>query len=181
MIYTTKELLSNGETEYSIRQKLKQSSLYLVERGFYSDKKDEVINSEVFISKKYPNAIITNLSAFYLYGLTDYIPDYHYLATEQHSFSIRNSNVKQSYQEASFFEVGVTNLEINEGCVKTYDRERLLIELFRLKEKYPAEIYYDVLNSFRKIKGDLDFYKVNSYLKLFKNGNNILKKIKDCI
>lgn len=57
----------------------------------------------------------------------------------------------------------------------------LLIELFRLKEKYPPEIFYEVLSSFRKIKSQLDLYKLNKYLKQFSNGSNLLLKVKEAI
>ena len=181
MIYSTKELLKSGETEYSIRCKLRDGVLHKHTRGFYtfSDSTDFV--NEAFICKKYPESILTGLSAFNIYDLTDYIPDFFYLATEQHSFPIRRNDVKQSYQEKNFFEVGVTTKEIDGEIVRIYDLERLLIELFRLKEKYPKELYYEVLNSFRKIKDKLDFYKVNSYLKSFRNRENLLLKIKESI
>ena len=81
MIYTTKELLAKNETEYSIRNKLLSKKLFLVERGLYSDEPHSFVD-ETYISKKYPNAILTGLSAFYLYDLTDHIPDCFYLATE---------------------------------------------------------------------------------------------------
>ena len=181
MIYTTKELLEKGETEYSIRNKVKDSSLTLIERGLYSNSKDPIYRNEVLISKKYPFAIITGISAFSIYGLTDYIPEYFFLATEQHSFPIRKKDIKQSYQDSSFFEVGVTVKELDEGSIRTYDLERLLIELFRLKEKYPREIYYEVIASFRRIKDKIDFYKVNKYLKSFSNGDGILLRIKEVI
>ena len=180
MIYTTKELLKNGETEYSIRKKLNSGSLYLLERGIYSDRQDDIDN-ESFVSNRYPHAIITGLSAFYLYDLTDYIPEYYYLATEQHSFPIRKDSIKQSYQDSSFFEVGVIYKKFEDGYVRTYDLERLLIETIRLKEKFPREIYYEVINAFRKNKAKIDFYKLNQYLKSFKNGGVLLAKIKEII
>lgn len=181
MIYTTKELLGLGETEYSIRKKIKNGSFYLIERGFYSTEPDEKYNNEVFVSKKYPFGIITGLSAFYIYDLTDYVPGYFYLATEQHTFPIRRYDVKQSYQEPSFFEIGVIYKQLDEGVVRTYDLERLLIELFRLKDNYPPEVYYEVINSFRKIRHKIDFYKVNLYLKYFSNCDFLLSKIKVAI
>ena len=181
MIYSTKELLAKGETEYSIRSKSNEGKLFPIGRGFYTDKPGLIFRNEVLISKHYPSAILTGLSAFSIYGLTDHIPDYFYLATEQHSFPIRKNDIKQSYQDSSFFEVGVTTKKLDEGIVRTYDLERLLIELFRLKEKYPREIYYEVINSFRKIKDKIDFYKVNQYLKYFSNGSYLLLKIKEAI
>lgn len=180
MVYTTKELLNQGETQYSIKVKVEEGTLYLIERGFYSTHSNFFIN-EIYISKKYPSAIVTGLSAFFIYGLTDHIPQYHYLATAQHSFPIRRKDVKQSYQDPSFFEIGVVKQYLDDGVVRMYDMERMLIELFRLKEKYPRELYYEVLNSFRKIKHQIDFYKVNQYLKHFSYGDSLLEKIKEAI
>lgn len=180
MIYSTEELLKNGETQYSIRNKLNNAELFLVERGIYSDDPHPLIN-ECYISKKYPHSIITDLSALFIYDLTDHIPTYFYLATAQHSFPIRKDNVKQSYQDHSFFLVGKATIEYDNGLINIYDLERMLIELIRLKEKYPPEIYYEVINSFRKNKDKLDFYKINEYVKHFKNGKSLLQKIKEMI
>ena len=180
MIYSADDLLKQGETEYSIRNRLSNKTLFQIERGFYSDKPNPYID-EAYISKKYSNAVLTGLTAFSVYDLTDHIPDRFYLATEQHSFPIRRKDVSQSYQDSSFFHVGITNIDYADGVINIYDLERLLIELIRLKEKYPAELYYEVLNSFRKIKDKLDFYKINKYTKHFKNGETLLQKIKEVI
>ena len=181
MIYKTKELLQNGESEYSIRKKLKTGLLHLVERGLYSTDPNTDFNSEVFILKKYSHAILTGPSAFFIYGLTDQIPDYYHLATKQHSFPIKRDDVKQSYQEPSFFSVGVVDFVTDEGTIKTYDLERLLIELIRLKEKYPRELYCEVLESFRKIKNKIDFYKLNEYVKKISKNEYILMRIKEVL
>ena len=180
MIYLTRDLFGFGETEYSIRNKLSKKELFLVDRGIYSDKPQQFIN-EVIICKKYPKAILTGLSAFYIYGLTDHIPDRFYLATKQHSFPIRKDNVVQVYQDQSFFEIGKTSMEYDGGLINIFDLERLLIELIRLKEKYPPELYYEVLSSFRKIREKLDFYKINEYSKSFKNGGTLLQRIKEAL
>ena len=180
MIYTTKELLAKGETEYSIRIKVAKNALYLIGRGLYSDVPNPFID-EVYITKKYPHAIITDLSAFYIYDLTDHIPDNFHLSTLQHSFPIRRKDVIQSYQDPSFFSIGKKVIEYEGGKINIYDLERMLIELIRLKEKYPPELYYEVINSYRNIKEKLDFYKINEYVKHFKNGLSLLQKIKEVI
>lgn len=180
MIYLMKELLNKGETEYSVKHQLANGDLFLAERGVYSDEPNAVVN-EVFICKKYPNAIITGLSAFYIYDLTDYVPDSFHVATLQHAYPIQRKDVSQSYQDPSFFLIGKIAKEFDGGYINIYDLERMLIELIRLKEKYPQELYYDVLNNFRKIKNKLDFYKINKYAKYFKNGRTLLKKIKEVI
>ena len=180
MICLTKDLLNKGETEYSLRKKVKEGSLFLVEHGVYSDVPIPYID-EAYISKKYPGAIITGLSAFYIYNLTDHIPKKISVATEQHCFPIRREDVSQSYQDSSFFSVGKTTIKHEGNSINIYDKERLLIELIRFKERLSPEIYYEVLNSYRKIKNELDFYKINQYIKSFKNGDSILQKIKEII
>ncbi len=180
MVYLTKELLNNGETEYSIRNKVSKGELFSIGRGVYSDEPQPYVD-ESYLCSKYPNAIITGLSAFYIYDLTDYIPDKYHLATRQHSFPINNNEVIQSYQDPSFIDVGKLSMEYGNGKITIYNLERLLIELIRLKEKYPKDIYYEAINSFRKIKDKLDFYKINEYSKYFKNGDSILQKIKEVI
>lgn len=180
MIYTAKELLEKGETEYSIRNKVSKGKLFLVERGVYSDESHPFIN-EVYICKKYPNAVLTGVSAYYIYSLTDRIPNKFDLATEQHSFPIRREEISQSYQDSSFFEVGITKMKYEDGEITIYDLERMLIETIRLKEKLSPELYYEVVGSFRKNKNKLDFYKINQYAKSFKNGEALLQRIKEVI
>lgn len=180
MIYTTKDLLKNGETQYSIRNKVSKGDLFLLEHGLYSDKQKPYVD-EHYICAKYPHTILTGLSAFYHYDLTDFVPDKIYIVSKQHSFPIRRSDVVQTYQNKSFVSIGAKKVESGNGYIRIYDLERTLIELIRLKEKYSPELYYDVLNSFRKIKDNLDYYKINKYAKSFKNGDAIIKKIKEVL
>ena len=180
MIYTKKELLSKGETHYSIRCLVQNKKLYVVEHGIYSDENEPLVD-EIYICKKYEHAILTGLSAFYIYDLTDQVPNAYYLATEQHSFPIRRKEVVQTYQEPEIFRIGLTQLKHGKGLINIFDLERTLIELIRFKEKYSPELYYEVVNSFRKIKNKLDFYKVNQYAKHFRNSEILIKKIKEAI
>lgn len=180
MIYTKKELLSNGETHYSIRCLVQDKKLYVVEHGIYSDERNPLID-EVYISKKYEHAIFTGLSAFFIYDLTDQIPNKFYIATEQHSFPIRRKEVIQTYQEPEIFKIGLTQIKHGKSLINIYDLERMLIELIRFKEKYSPELYYEVISSFRKIKNKIDFYKVNQYAKHFRNSEILIKKIKEAI
>lgn len=181
MIYSTKDLLRNGETEYSIRRKIDSGLLFQIERGYYSDDKNSLYKDEAYLCKKYPNGILTGLSALHVYDLIDFIPDEYHLATKQHTFPIRRKDIKQSYQESSFFELGAIYMSFSGGIIRIYDLERLLIELFRLKEKYPREIFYEAVESYRKIKNNLDFYKLNEYLGKIPNGSRLSLIIKEMI
>ena len=180
MIYTTKELLKNGETQYSIKIKLNNRKLFLIQRGLYSDSKSNYID-EGYICKKYPKAVLTGLSAYAIYDLTDFIPDKFYLSTEQHSFPIRRKDVVQTYQDPSFFSVGIIEMDTDDGKVRIYDLERLLIETIRLKERIAPDLYNEVIKSYRKIGDKLDYFKLNNYLKKFKNGKRLGIKIIEVI
>lgn len=180
MVYTTKELLANGYSEYSIRNSVKNGTLFLIEHGIYSDEPNPLVD-EIYMCKKYPNAILTGFSAFVFHDLTDFIPDKFYFVTEQHSYPIRRKDVVQSYQNESTIYIGATKVQYDDGFVKVYDLERTLIELVRCKGKYPPELFYDVIKSFRKRVDELDFYKLNDYIKHFKNRSVILQRIKELI
>ena len=181
MIYSTKELLQMGETQYSIREKVKNRSLYMISRGMYSDNQNELVETEACIFKRYPNAIFTGIYAFSFYDLTDQVPQKYDVVTPQHSFPIRKDDVNQSYQDISTINIGVSIVETKNGLIRIYDLERMLIELIRLKRRYSPEIYYEVINSYRKIKDKLDYIKLNKYAKGFKNGDRLLFKIKELI
>ena len=56
MIYTTKDLILSGETEYSIRKKVSERKIFLIERGIYSSEERPFVD-EAYLSKKYKEAI----------------------------------------------------------------------------------------------------------------------------
>lgn len=181
MIYRTKELLQMGETEYSIREKVRSHSLYVINRGMYSDEIEETTETEACIAKRYPYAVFTGLYAFSYYDLTDQVPDKYDVVTPQHSFPIRREDINQSYQEPSTINIGVHEVNTKDGSIRIYDLERMLIELVRLKGRYSPELYYEVINSYRKIKHKIDYIKLNQYARGFKNGSRLLFKIKELI
>lgn len=176
MIYTKKELLQKGETDYSIRCKVQTKHLFVIEHGVYSDKPKAFVD-EIYICKKYPNAILTGLSAFYIYDLTDHIPDKFYLVTVQHSFPIRRKEVHQSYQESNCFSIGLSQMKYanNEMLEKRIaegmslgDARNVVAEEILLKKIASSElaehvalkggiVMYNLTKNERRVTKDLDF------------------------
>ena len=167
MLFYYKELLEKGFSRYQIEKKTKIKELFKVSKGIYSD--DEYPSELAIIMKKYPKSILTLNSAFFYYDLTDKIPEYYYLATEKKSHIINDDLVKQIFTTKKFFDIGLTQMKIEDTKVNIYDKERMLIELIRYKTKIPYELYKEVLNNYRKIKENIDFIKVYKYAKSFKN------------
>ena len=178
MIYTTKELIASGEDERSIRIKIKHKELFKLERGLYSTE-EQVFKDELFYAKKYPNAVLTLSSAFYLHDLTDEVPDFYYLATPDNALPIHDPKVKQSYQDRTIIPIGVMRMGLRGGVIRVYDQERTLIELYRLRTKMAPELFYEVLSSYRERKEELDLAKTAEYCSHFRNGNHLLAKVKE--
>ena len=180
MIYSTKELIRNGETEYTIRIKLGSGKLHKLGRGYYSDDPDE-LSSEAYYGKKYPDGVITGYSAFCFHDLTDGVPDYYCLATPRNSLPIHDPFIRQSYQSLDTINLGVEIGDNGAGPFRVYGLERTLIELFRLRTKYPSDLYYEVLASLRSRKDDIDWAKVYDYAGAFRKEKRLFQKIKEAM
>ena len=72
MILTLKQCMEKYGSKYLMQKAIAQGRLFRLDRGVYSDKKNE--SEMAVVSKKYPHAVFTLNSAFYYYGLTDSIP-----------------------------------------------------------------------------------------------------------
>ena len=98
MIYTYNELLLKYKSAYQIEKAVKNSEVYKIEKGIYSD-----IPSAHYLEitmKKYPYGVFTSYSAYYYHNLTDVIPKVMYLATNRNGTLIKSEKIKQSFQNA---------------------------------------------------------------------------------
>ena len=180
MVFSYRELVRNGETQYSIRKKVEAGVLFLVGRGLYSDQKDPILD-EGYVSVKYPKAVLTGYSAFYLHNLTDGVPEFYYLATPYNAPVIQDPAIKQTFQDPATLEVGAIWMDIGSGRAKVHDQERMLIELLRLRTKWPKDLYFEVLGAYRRRKNELDYGKLERYLGCFKNGRNLFARIREAL
>ena len=178
MIYKYNELLGKYKNRYQITKALENDELFKIEGGYYSNKNNP---SEMeIINKKYREAIYTMDSAFYMHDLTDVIPTKHHLAINRKSRKISNPNVKTYFTSESFFGVGKSKMEIDNGLiVNIYDKQRKYIELIRNKNKLPYDFYKDIINNYRDIIDTIEIRKIEEYLKYFKNRENIYKIIRN--
>ncbi|MBQ9012431.1 MAG: nucleotidyltransferase [Bacilli bacterium] len=171
MLYSYQEVLEKYGTRNSIEEAIKRGEIYKLKNNVYSDKK--YINPIVIVSKKYPSGIITMDSAFYYYNLTDVIPQKVYLATNRNSNKIKDENIVQIFMFKDILDKGKTEIDINGNKVNIYDRERLLIELIRKRASIPFDYYKEIIENYRKISNELDMYKIEEYVSLFKNEVNL--------
>jgi len=165
MLYTYKQCLKNWGTPYLLKQALQKRKLFQIEKGIYAD--TEHASSLAVITTKYPKAIITLDSAFFFHGLTDVIPYDYCLATSMSSRALRDKRIRQIYVKDSLLSLGCISMTRKDATFQIYDKERMLIELLRFKNKIPYDFYKEILNNYRKIVAELDIERIQNYAENF--------------
>lgn len=171
MMYTFQEMIKKYGTRNNVKKAIERNEIYKLKNNIYSDKK--YVNPIAVVSKKYPSGVITMDSAFYFYNLTDVIPQKVFLATNRNSNKINDETITQIFMPKDILEKGKIQVDINGNKVNMYDKERLLIELIRKRASIPFDYYKEIIENYRQISCELDMYKIEEYIALFKNEVNL--------
>lgn len=174
MLLSYEELSKIYGSGYNIKKAIKSGEIKKLEKGVYS-KDSIVVNPLAIIGYKYPKSILTLNTALYYYNLTDVIPNKIYVATDSKAAKINDERVMQIYIPKQFLNFGTTSISILGIKINIYDRERLLVEVLRRKNKLPFSYYKEVINNYREIICDLDISKINNYISKFNNADKLLK------
>lgn len=182
MIYSYSELSKIIGDYRQIKKAINGGEYFKVARGYYSDQ-DTKLNELESIFATHPNAVLTLESAFSFYDLSDYVPEKYAIATSQKAHKIINNKIQQLYYSDSLLDIGKTKVKTQFGYINVYDKERMLIELFRLKHKLPFTYYKEVVNSYRELVKDngLNINKLVKYCHMFSSGQSILSRIQEVV
>lgn len=150
---------------YQLNKAVDAGLIYKLEEGIYSEDKYE--SDAAILSKKYPQAVFTGVYAFYLHGLTDYVPESYALATKSKAAPIADKRVEQVYTRDDLLMEGATTVPAEGIDILVYDKERMLIELLRNKNKWPKDFYKEVLGRYRKIIESLEIWRIQEYIEKF--------------
>lgn len=169
MIITHGAAVAEFGSPYRINKEIKAGRLFRVARGFYSDRRH--VDPYALCALRYPGAIVTMDSAFYLHGLTDRVPGEVHLVTARGATRISDPGVVQHFSESRLFGPGMTVIERDGARVKVYGRERMLVELMRASAVMAPDYYAELIGSYRRIADELDLYAVEEYMNMFdRNG-----------
>ena len=182
MVLTWKEIVEREGSASMAYLAVKECKYFRVSHGVYVDDGEYVSELEQLFAR-YPRATLTMQSAFDYYELSDYVPDKYHLVTPYNAHTISNPKVYQTYMDESSMQVGRTKIKTNYGFIYIFDKERMLIELFRLKSKLPHAYFLEIVASYRTLKTmeALSLRKVSEYCQRLKNGAKILKEIQEMI
>jgi len=153
-LYTRQQCLQKYGSDYYIKKMISEGKLFKIENDVYSD--TATVPELALLSFKYPDAVITMDTAFYIHGLTDVIPQNNDFATDRDAAKIPDKRVHQYFVNHTLFPMGTETMEYRGYEVKIYNKERLLIELIRYKSKLPYDYYKEILLNYRKLVPSLN-------------------------
>lgn len=182
MVYTWEEIVKIEGNINKAYKSVKERKYKKVSHGVYVDDGEQISELEqLFV--RYPRATLTLQSAFDYYELSDYIPDKYHLVTPYNAHTIKNNKVSQSYMNEEMIEIGREKIVTKYGYTYIFDKERMLIELFRLKTKLQKEYFLEVVSSYRVLKSMevISLKKISDYCMKITNGKRILKEIQEMI
>ena len=160
-LLSRQECLARFGSDYFIEQRIAAGDLFRLENGVFAEQKH--VPENAIISHRYPHGVITLLSAFYHYGLTDVIPEVCDLATDRNAAKIHDTRVRQVFVPDAILYNGAIMDQEHNFPIQIYSKERLLIELLRYKNKLPFDLYKEVLLNYRKILPQLNIQDIQDY------------------
>ena len=176
MVYNYKNCIDMYGTDYKLKMALNNNEIFKLDNGVYYDEK--YISDFELLTLKRPDGIFTMNTAFFIYGLTDELPSAYDMAIDRLSSKTKFKKciIKYYYQPQNILCIGKTQHNYNGISINIYDKERLLIELFRYSTKMSFDIYKVVINNYRKI--EIDFEKIEEYAKHFRNEDKLIEKFR---
>lgn len=170
---TRAECIKEYGSDYFINQMVNSGKLFRVDKGIFSE--TEHVPELAVVSFKYPQTIITMDTAFYLYGLTDEIPELYTLATKREAAPIADSRVKQVFMPKELLDIGKTTIDYKGYSLPIFDRERMLVELIRFKSKLSFNYYKEILNNYRRLLPQLNPEKIRDYAEAMPKRDTVVR------
>lgn len=176
MIYFHNDFTKRGYKDYHIKRLLKEGKLFYIKKGVYSTTKR--INELEYITKKHPNAVLDLWTACYCYGFIKENKMPYVIATKQKDRKIKEDNIKQIFMTDELYHLGQSILKFEGLKLKTFDLERLLIEVVRNKTNMDYDVYQKIIESYKKLSKILNKRKLLLYIPSFKD-KRILERIEN--
>ncbi len=170
------ECIRKYGSDYFIQKRIDAGELFRVDKGIYSEQ--EHVPELALLSYKYPRAVITMDTAFYLYGMTDEVPDLCTMATKRSATPIADSRVKQYFMREELLEIGATTMEYKDYDLLIFNRERMLIELVRYKSKLSFNYYKEILGNYRRQLSRLNTENIRDYAERMPKSDMIIRTLR---
>jgi hypothetical protein len=144
------KLLRIAETanRAEVYQAYNDNKIVRVSRGIYAQNNQYDL-LEV-LSLRYPKSIFTLDTMFSIYGMTDRFIDIYVLSMLRGSRTIQHERIRQIRQMEQIWLIGQTEVSYRGFIIRGYDKERLLIELFRFESTISKTLFKEVIEYYRE-------------------------------
>ena len=144
----TKEKVYYSDITYLVREGVIEK----VRRGYYQLLDDDSLSEVVTITRLFPDGIFCMDTALRHYGYSDRTPAEWHMAVNKYSnrtrFKLDYPFVKPYFVAPEVLEIGLCEQEID-GCkVKMYDKERVICDCLRYRNKMDKEIFNKAIQAY---------------------------------
>ena len=169
-----KDVNNNNIPRLYLTKLIKDNKIERISRGIYI-KKDTIVDDFVILQSKSKNAIYSNMTALYLYGLSNRIPiKYDITINTGYNGSLQDNNkVNLYYTKKELLYLGVIDYKLNSGnVIKVYDLDKTICDIIKNKKRIDIELYNKAIREYfySKNKNTLKLYeyakKMNIYNKV---------------
>lgn len=175
LIYT-KDIVAEGITKPSFYEYTKNNNYIQVSRGVYS-KDNVIVDRQLIIQNRCPNAIFSHDESLYYYGLIDREPIRNTITiyTGYRTKNLVKDNVKVYTVKKELLNIGKITVTNNFGNnINIYNLERTICDLFRSRNNFETQDFSTAIKRYINRK-DKDLNKLMKYAKSFKV-DKIMKK-----
>ena len=171
---TRKQVDSHKIPSWFLTDFVRRQGLVKIDKGFYAQ--EQWIRDDYFVFQyKYPKFIFSNVSALFLHGLTDRLPDYFEVTGPKNyrPFSPNPSVAIHTDSRDETYRLGICKIKTSLGhLVECYDTERTLCDIIKNSRKIDAEIYGKALRLYAKSK-DKNTRNLLHYAQILKIENKV--------
>jgi len=170
------EFIKQGLTYSEIIGLCNSGKLRRIKYGYYQLAEHDEPNDEKILATLFSDGILCMDSALFYYEYSDRTPFEWTLAFDRDvsrsRFKINSLHIKPYYVDKKYLNIGVVQNEINKTMLNIYDRERVICDCFKYKNKMDSEMFNKAINAYvqddNRNLGNLSIYakKMRVYKKV---------------
>ena len=156
-----KDALANGVPPAAFARYVSSNRLVRIRRGVYA--KDGAVDDLFQLQRRYPRIVYSGMTALYLLGLTDRIPD-SIEFTIPKGYRVRKESIGSNVichieNNGELFDSGNVSVETVFGnSVACFSKEKMVVEMMRKRDDYDSELFLKAVKTFLKGKDkNMDF------------------------
>lgn len=179
-VITSKELKNSNIPTIYLTRMVEKGEIIRVDRGIYIDSNGDY-DEYYFFHNRCKVAVFSYVSALYLQGFTDIIPNEMevtvYKGYNPHRIS---GSVRIHYITKEIYDLGMTECQTMFGnTVKVYDLERTICDFIKNRSEIETELFSKTINKYVRYENkDLNkLYEYSKKMKIYEKVKEILEVV----